>query len=165
MVLVTGNSRFFKDLHPRHSRDKFLHVRSLTASFSWMEKLLGCFTRPWICWIKINKIKIDHQTKLNQKCLFKGLFSLLSNILMSNWSQPLCFYSYFFIKVAICLRLVESIFQPCQNDCVKNLPAGLTLTFWPLLQIKGMKERLDFWCGDVKNMAMLVEQQAHDILT
>lgn len=32
-------------------------------------------------------------------------------------------------------------------------------------QIKGMKERLDFWCGDVKNMAMLVEQQAHDILT
>uniref|UniRef100_A0A674N5Z4 Proteasome 26S subunit, non-ATPase 13 n=1 Tax=Takifugu rubripes TaxID=31033 RepID=A0A674N5Z4_TAKRU len=34
-----------------------------------------------------------------------------------------------------------------------------------LQQIKGMKERLDFWCGDVKNMAMLVEQQAHDILT
>lgn len=33
------------------------------------------------------------------------------------------------------------------------------------VQIKGMKERLDFWCGDVKNMAMLVEQQAHDILT
>lgn len=32
-------------------------------------------------------------------------------------------------------------------------------------QIKGMKDRLDFWCGDVKNMAMLVEQQAHDILT
>uniref|UniRef100_A0A3Q3A7H3 26S proteasome non-ATPase regulatory subunit 13 n=1 Tax=Kryptolebias marmoratus TaxID=37003 RepID=A0A3Q3A7H3_KRYMA len=34
-----------------------------------------------------------------------------------------------------------------------------------LQQIKGMKERLDFWCGDVKNMTMLVEQQAHDILT
>uniref|UniRef100_A0A8C5FKF0 26S proteasome non-ATPase regulatory subunit 13 n=1 Tax=Gadus morhua TaxID=8049 RepID=A0A8C5FKF0_GADMO len=34
-----------------------------------------------------------------------------------------------------------------------------------LQQIKGMKERLDFWCEDVKNMAMLVEQQAHDILT
>uniref|UniRef100_A0A8C8DJT6 26S proteasome non-ATPase regulatory subunit 13 n=1 Tax=Oryzias sinensis TaxID=183150 RepID=A0A8C8DJT6_9TELE len=34
-----------------------------------------------------------------------------------------------------------------------------------LQQIKGMKERLDSWCGDVKNMAMLVEQQAHDILT
>uniref|UniRef100_A0A8C5DSL1 26S proteasome non-ATPase regulatory subunit 13 n=1 Tax=Gouania willdenowi TaxID=441366 RepID=A0A8C5DSL1_GOUWI len=34
-----------------------------------------------------------------------------------------------------------------------------------LQQIKGMKERLDLWCGDVKNMAMLVEQQAHDILT
>uniref|UniRef100_A0A7N8XEH6 26S proteasome non-ATPase regulatory subunit 13 n=1 Tax=Mastacembelus armatus TaxID=205130 RepID=A0A7N8XEH6_9TELE len=34
-----------------------------------------------------------------------------------------------------------------------------------LQQIKGMKEQLDFWCGDVKNMAMLVEQQAHDILT
>uniref|UniRef100_A0A8C1GYX4 26S proteasome non-ATPase regulatory subunit 13 n=1 Tax=Cyprinus carpio TaxID=7962 RepID=A0A8C1GYX4_CYPCA len=32
-------------------------------------------------------------------------------------------------------------------------------------QIKGMKDRLDFWCGDVKNMAMLVEQQAQDILT
>ncbi|KAI1903951.1 hypothetical protein AGOR_G00000690 [Albula goreensis] len=34
-----------------------------------------------------------------------------------------------------------------------------------LQQIKGMKERLDLWCEDVKNMAMLVEQQAHDILT
>uniref|UniRef100_A0AAX7UBW5 26S proteasome non-ATPase regulatory subunit 13 n=1 Tax=Astatotilapia calliptera TaxID=8154 RepID=A0AAX7UBW5_ASTCA len=34
-----------------------------------------------------------------------------------------------------------------------------------LQQIKGMKERLDFWCDDVKNMAVLVEQQAHDILT
>ncbi|CAK6979262.1 S proteasome non-ATPase regulatory subunit 13 [Scomber scombrus] len=34
-----------------------------------------------------------------------------------------------------------------------------------LQQIKGMKDRLDSWCGDVKNMAMLVEQQAHDILT
>ncbi|TRY87979.1 hypothetical protein DNTS_007012 [Danionella cerebrum] len=34
-----------------------------------------------------------------------------------------------------------------------------------LQQIKGMKDRLDFWCGDVKNMAMLVEQQAQDILT
>uniref|UniRef100_A0A672PQR8 26S proteasome non-ATPase regulatory subunit 13 n=1 Tax=Sinocyclocheilus grahami TaxID=75366 RepID=A0A672PQR8_SINGR len=32
-------------------------------------------------------------------------------------------------------------------------------------QIKGMKDRLDFWCGDVKNMAMLVEHQAQDILT
>uniref|UniRef100_A0A4W4GLV9 26S proteasome non-ATPase regulatory subunit 13 n=1 Tax=Electrophorus electricus TaxID=8005 RepID=A0A4W4GLV9_ELEEL len=34
-----------------------------------------------------------------------------------------------------------------------------------LLQIKGMKDRLDFWCGDVKSMAVLVEQQAQDILT
>ncbi|CAF90782.1 unnamed protein product, partial [Tetraodon nigroviridis] len=34
-----------------------------------------------------------------------------------------------------------------------------------LQQIKGMKERLDFWCGDVKDMAVLVEEQAHDILT
>lgn len=34
-----------------------------------------------------------------------------------------------------------------------------------LPQIKGMKERLDFWCGDVKSMAVLVEHQAHDILT
>uniref|UniRef100_A0A3B4C9T9 26S proteasome non-ATPase regulatory subunit 13 n=1 Tax=Pygocentrus nattereri TaxID=42514 RepID=A0A3B4C9T9_PYGNA len=34
-----------------------------------------------------------------------------------------------------------------------------------LPQIKGMKERLDFWCGDVKSMAILVEQQAQDILT
>uniref|UniRef100_A0A9J7Y9D5 26S proteasome non-ATPase regulatory subunit 13 n=1 Tax=Cyprinus carpio carpio TaxID=630221 RepID=A0A9J7Y9D5_CYPCA len=32
-------------------------------------------------------------------------------------------------------------------------------------QIKGMKDRLDFWCGGVKNMAMLVEHQAQDILT
>lgn len=50
-------------------------------------------------------------------------------------------------------------------------PADLHSTCWSSLtcrflsQIKGMKERLDFWCGDVKNMAMLVEQQAHDILT
>lgn len=34
-----------------------------------------------------------------------------------------------------------------------------------VLQIKGMKERLDFWCGDVKSMAVLVEHQAQDILT
>lgn len=34
-----------------------------------------------------------------------------------------------------------------------------------LQQIKGMKDRLDSWCGDVKNMAVLVEQQAQDILT
>ncbi|XP_028841939.1 26S proteasome non-ATPase regulatory subunit 13 [Denticeps clupeoides] len=34
-----------------------------------------------------------------------------------------------------------------------------------LQQIKGMKDRLDLWCGDVKNMAILVEQQAQDILT
>ncbi|XP_076878427.1 26S proteasome non-ATPase regulatory subunit 13 [Brachyhypopomus gauderio] len=34
-----------------------------------------------------------------------------------------------------------------------------------LPQIKGMKERLDFWCEDVKSMAVLVEQQAQDILT
>lgn len=39
------------------------------------------------------------------------------------------------------------------------------LSCWSLFQIKGMKERLDFWCDDVKNMAVLVEQQAHDILT
>ncbi|XP_062405678.1 26S proteasome non-ATPase regulatory subunit 13-like [Sardina pilchardus] len=34
-----------------------------------------------------------------------------------------------------------------------------------LNQIKGMHERLESWCGDVKNMAVLVEHQAHDILT
>ncbi|XP_053304385.1 26S proteasome non-ATPase regulatory subunit 13 [Spea bombifrons] len=34
-----------------------------------------------------------------------------------------------------------------------------------LQQIKGMKDRLEFWCTDVKSMEMLVEQQAHDILT
>eukprot|EP00062_Callorhinchus_milii_P026204 gi/632988047/ref/XP_007882893.1/ PREDICTED: 26S proteasome non-ATPase regulatory subunit 13-like [Callorhinchus milii] len=34
-----------------------------------------------------------------------------------------------------------------------------------LQQIKGMKERLDYWCEDVKNMALLVEHQAHDVLT
>ncbi|XP_005746715.1 26S proteasome non-ATPase regulatory subunit 13 isoform X1 [Pundamilia nyererei] len=34
-----------------------------------------------------------------------------------------------------------------------------------LQQIKGMKERLDSWCDEVKDMAVLVEQQAHDILT
>ncbi|PIO29363.1 hypothetical protein AB205_0150160 [Aquarana catesbeiana] len=32
-------------------------------------------------------------------------------------------------------------------------------------QIKGMKDRLEFWCTDVKSMEMLVEHQAHDILT
>ncbi|XP_064423452.1 26S proteasome non-ATPase regulatory subunit 13 isoform X2 [Latimeria chalumnae] len=34
-----------------------------------------------------------------------------------------------------------------------------------LQQIKGMKDRLGDWCGDVKNMALLVEHQAQDILT
>ncbi|MCJ8737406.1 hypothetical protein PDJAM_G00023690 [Pangasius djambal] len=34
-----------------------------------------------------------------------------------------------------------------------------------LHQIKGMNDRLDSWCKDVKNMAVLVEQQAQDILT
>nr|XP_033784396.1 26S proteasome non-ATPase regulatory subunit 13 [Geotrypetes seraphini] len=34
-----------------------------------------------------------------------------------------------------------------------------------LQQIKGMKDRLEFWCTDVKSMEMLVEHQAHDILT
>lgn len=33
------------------------------------------------------------------------------------------------------------------------------------LQIKGMKDRLEFWCTDVRSMEMLVEHQAHDILT
>ncbi|GCC38078.1 hypothetical protein chiPu_0016589, partial [Chiloscyllium punctatum] len=34
-----------------------------------------------------------------------------------------------------------------------------------LQQIKGMKDRLDYWCEDVKNVALLVEHQAQDILT
>uniref|UniRef100_A0AAR2K8U6 26S proteasome non-ATPase regulatory subunit 13 n=1 Tax=Pygocentrus nattereri TaxID=42514 RepID=A0AAR2K8U6_PYGNA len=34
-----------------------------------------------------------------------------------------------------------------------------------LHQIKGMNERLELWCKDVKKTAVLVEQQAHDILT
>ncbi|XP_032815743.1 26S proteasome non-ATPase regulatory subunit 13 [Petromyzon marinus] len=34
-----------------------------------------------------------------------------------------------------------------------------------LQQIAGMKERLDSWCDNVKNMAVLVEDRAHDILT
>ncbi|KAK3533305.1 hypothetical protein QTP70_016020 [Hemibagrus guttatus] len=34
-----------------------------------------------------------------------------------------------------------------------------------LHQIKSMNERLESWCKDVKNMAVLVEQQAQDILT
>ncbi|KGL82303.1 26S proteasome non-ATPase regulatory subunit 13, partial [Tinamus guttatus] len=34
-----------------------------------------------------------------------------------------------------------------------------------LQQIKGMKDRLEFWCTDVRSMEMLVEHQAHDILT
>uniref|UniRef100_A0A3B5LKT7 26S proteasome non-ATPase regulatory subunit 13 n=1 Tax=Xiphophorus couchianus TaxID=32473 RepID=A0A3B5LKT7_9TELE len=34
-----------------------------------------------------------------------------------------------------------------------------------LQQIKGMKDRLDSWCSDVKDMTVLVEHQAHDILT
>lgn len=32
-------------------------------------------------------------------------------------------------------------------------------------QIAGMRDRLGFWCSDVKSMEMLVEHQAHDILT
>uniref|UniRef100_UPI00358EC173 26S proteasome non-ATPase regulatory subunit 13 n=1 Tax=Myxine glutinosa TaxID=7769 RepID=UPI00358EC173 len=34
-----------------------------------------------------------------------------------------------------------------------------------LKQISGMKDRLGVWCEDVKNMAILVEDQAHDVLT
>ncbi|KAI4898521.1 hypothetical protein NFI96_013745 [Prochilodus magdalenae] len=34
-----------------------------------------------------------------------------------------------------------------------------------LHQIKGMNERLELWCEDVKKMAVSVEKQAHDILT
>ncbi|KAG9267078.1 26S proteasome non-ATPase regulatory subunit 13-like [Astyanax mexicanus] len=34
-----------------------------------------------------------------------------------------------------------------------------------LHQIKGMNDRLELWCKDVKEMAVLVEQQAQDILT
>uniref|UniRef100_A0A8C9JYI5 26S proteasome non-ATPase regulatory subunit 13 n=1 Tax=Panthera tigris altaica TaxID=74533 RepID=A0A8C9JYI5_PANTA len=34
-----------------------------------------------------------------------------------------------------------------------------------LQQIAGMKDRLEFWCTDVRSMEMLVEHQAHDILT
>lgn len=48
---------------------------------------------------------------------------------------------------------------------LENMLWGVGLKSFICFQIKGMKERLDFWCGDVKNMAMLVEQQAHDILT
>ncbi|XP_012589812.1 PREDICTED: 26S proteasome non-ATPase regulatory subunit 13 [Condylura cristata] len=33
------------------------------------------------------------------------------------------------------------------------------------LPIKGMKGRLELWCADVKSMEVLVERQAHDILT
>lgn len=32
-------------------------------------------------------------------------------------------------------------------------------------QIQGMKDRLESWCTDVKSMEMLVEHQAHDVLT
>lgn len=40
------------------------------------------------------------------------------------------------------------------------------VTFCGLVfQIKGMKDRLEFWCTDVRSMEMLVEHQAHDILT
>nr|KAF6275545.1 proteasome 26S subunit, non-ATPase 13 [Myotis myotis] len=34
-----------------------------------------------------------------------------------------------------------------------------------LQQIQGMKDRLESWCTDVKSMEMLVEHQAHDVLT
>ncbi|KAG8515724.1 26S proteasome non-ATPase regulatory subunit 13, partial [Galemys pyrenaicus] len=34
-----------------------------------------------------------------------------------------------------------------------------------LQQITGMKGRLELWCADVRSMEMLVEHQAHDILT
>lgn len=39
---------------------------------------------------------------------------------------------------------------------------------WPSLlcpQIKGMRDRLESWCGDVKSMEMLVQHQAQDVLT
>lgn len=55
---------------------------------------------------------------------------------------------------------------PAQVPCSLALPRGCPNAVSPLCpQIKGMKDRLEFWCTDVKSMEMLVEHQAHDILT
>lgn len=73
------------------------------------------------------------------------------------------YISYDCSSTAQSLRMGSSL-KPGEERSVVLELRGTSL-FVLLFQIKGMKERLDFWCGDVKNMAMLVEQQAHDILT
>lgn len=54
--------------------------------------------------------------------------------------------------------------ETCTTRC--RLPSVLMPVCGPVLpQIKGMKDRLEFWCTDVRSMEMLLEHQAHDILT
>ncbi|KAI5615028.1 26S proteasome non-ATPase regulatory subunit 13 [Silurus asotus] len=71
-------------------------------------------------------------------------------------------------------KLMKKIQLLCVMEMTFTRPANhRQLTFQeisqstkvPVNEIKGMKERLDFWCGDVKSMAVLVEHQAQDILT
>lgn len=49
--------------------------------------------------------------------------------------------------------------------CFSSKTVGISRGCGFALQIKGMKDRLEFWCTDVRSMEMLVEHQAHDILT
>lgn len=69
------------------------------------------------------------------------------------------------LPVSVCGALRDGLSsQVCEGACghsqeLRHSPRGLAL------QIKGMKDRLEFWCTDVRSMEMLVEHQAHDILT
>nr|KAF6275546.1 proteasome 26S subunit, non-ATPase 13 [Myotis myotis] len=59
------------------------------------------------------------------------------------------------------LSLVEIILHVVRQMTDPNV----ALTFLEKTREKGMKDRLESWCTDVKSMEMLVEHQAHDVLT
>lgn len=81
--------------------------------------------------------------------LIKGNIDEVDQKVQMTWVQP---------RV---LDLQQVRIRPGSDQDLCRLPSSSVF----VLQIKGMKERLDFWCGDVKDMAVLVEEQAHDILT
>lgn len=91
--------------------------------------------------------------------LIKGNIDEVDQKVQMTWVQP----RVLDLQQVSHLMLLD----PISNKLASNpdLSRLLSSSSVCVLQIKGMKERLDFWCGDVKDMAVLVEEQAHDILT
>uniref|UniRef100_A0A8C2WIX4 26S proteasome non-ATPase regulatory subunit 13 n=1 Tax=Cyclopterus lumpus TaxID=8103 RepID=A0A8C2WIX4_CYCLU len=110
---------------------------------------------------KIQLLCVMEVSKPNAHLLLKSItfkdlfFPILSIHVFYNFVELLVMKA---LSVGLIKGNIDEVDQKVQMTWVQ--PRVLDLP-----QIKGMKERLDFWCGDVKNMAMLVEQQAHDILT